>query len=206
MEFPMVMTLDTSVFCDEKKFNDAYNHVSDGRREKIDALKSHGDKRLSLGAGVLFDEGLKAFGIADGSLQYGEHKKPYLKAHDDIFFSISHSGDMAVCAFYDREIGIDIEKMRKVPSSVMQKVTTKKEYDYLSGLDEDQKTRDFTRLWTVKESYIKYLGEALKESLLQKIEVTFGEKITLTHDGKNTGVTLEQQSMPGYALCVCYKK
>jgi len=205
MKEPLVMTLDTTVFCDGEKFSDAYSSMTEERKQKIDALLTEGDKRLSLGAGVLFGQGLKKLGIADGSLRYGDHKKPYLASCDNLFFSLSHAGVMSVCAFFEKEIGIDIEKVREVPSDVMQRVTTKAEYNHLSSLDEEKKIMEFTRLWTVKESYVKYLGTGLSFSP-KTIEMTFDDKITLTHSGKTADVIFEEHTIDGYKLTVCYGK
>ena len=202
---PFVKVFDTSVFCDKEQFNNAYALMSEERKRKIDALSSDKDKRLSLGAGVLFEEGVKAFGVDDSSLRYGEHKKPYLKENDKLFFSISHSGEYCACAFYDKEIGIDIQKIKDVSDAVIKKVATDKEYDYLSSLDNIERRGEFTRLWTVKESYVKFLGKGLSLSF-QKIEMTFDEEIKLIDEGKTADVIFEEQSIDGYKLTVCYKR
>ncbi len=202
---PIVKVLDTSVFCDKEQFNNAYVLMSDERKSKIDALSSDKDKRLSLGAGVLFEEGLKEFGIADSSLCYGEHKKPYLKGNSSLFFSLSHSGKYCACAFYDKEIGIDIQKIKKVSDGTIKRVSAEREHAFLSCLDEDKKLQEFTRLWTIKESYMKYLGTGLTLAP-KKIEIAFGEEIKLFHEGKKADVIFEEQSIDGYKLTVCYKR
>ena len=205
MKKPIVKMIDTSVFCDHEKFNEAYALVSEERKKKIDSLLFDEDKRLSLGAGVLFEEGLKSFGIGDGTLVYGKHKKPYLASQGNLFFSLSHSGVYSACAFYDKEIGIDIQKVKDVTDAVIKKVATDKEYALLSSLDEKAGAEEFTRLWTVKESYLKFLGTGLSVSP-QKIEVTFGENITLFCDGTLADVVFEEHSKDGYKITVCYAK
>lgn len=205
MKKPIVKVIDTSVFCNPKQFNEAYALISEERRRKIDRLRFDEDKRLSLGAGVLFEECLKSFGIDDGSLIYGKHKKPYLASCDNLFFSLSHNGIYSACAFYDKEIGIDIEKVKDVSDAVIKKVATANEYACLSSLDEKVRAQEFTRLWTVKESYMKFLGTGLSVSPL-KIEVTFGENITLFCDGALADAVFEEHSKDGYKMTVCYAK
>ncbi len=205
MKKPIVKVIDTSVFCDPKQFNEAYALVGEERKKKIDSLLFDEDKRLSLGAGVLFEECLKSFGIGDGSLVYGKHKKPYLASHNNLFFSLSHSGVYSACAFYDKEIGIDIQKVKDVTDAVIKKVATNKEYALLSNLDEKVIAEEFTRLWTVKESYLKFLGTGLSVSP-QKIEVTFSDGITLFCDGTLADVVFEEHSKDGYKITVCYAK
>ncbi len=200
---PIIKLLNTSVFCNEKQFNSAYALVSDERKRKIDAFSYEADKRLSLGAGVLLEEGLKELGTDDFSICYGEHKKPYLKDNDNLFFNLSHSGDYCVCAFCESEIGIDIQKIKDAKDALIKKVCTQKEQDYLLSLNKEKRNIEFTRLWTVKESYVKYLGKGLSHSL-KKCEITFGEKITLTYDGILANVTFEEKDIEGYIIMVCY--
>ncbi len=46
-------------------------------------------------------------------LYLNEHGKPYLKTDVPLFFNISHSGELVVCAFSDTEVGVDVEKIGK---------------------------------------------------------------------------------------------
>ncbi len=202
-EKPLVTILDTSVFADEEKFWAAYSAVSRERQQKVDAYRLPKDKHLSLGAGVLLEQGLSRLGIQNASLVCGENKKPYLKGCRNLFFSLSHSEPYAVCAFFDKEIGIDIEKLSEVSESVIKRVTTEKEYALLTKLGGEPKKEQFIRLWTVKESYVKYLGKGLSLSP-GKLTVDFGENITIMHEGEKAEVVFQEFSLPGYKITVCY--
>jgi len=100
----------------------------------------------------------------DIELLKSETGKPYVK-NCSIHFNISHSGDFVVCVFSDQEIGIDIEQMKEVNLKVAKRFFCQCEYqDLLDKKGSDQNCY-FYSLWTLKESYIKWLGTGLLTSL-----------------------------------------
>ena len=80
--------------------------VSPARREKTLRLSKDDDKRRSLGAEMLL---IKAAGRDDYVLSKNE--KPYFP-DNEVFFSLAHCGDYAVCAVSDVPVGVDIELPR----------------------------------------------------------------------------------------------
>lgn len=82
--------------------------------------------------------------------------KPFIVGREDIFVSISHSCGMVMCAFSDKEIGVDIELVRERRKSVEKRVFTDAESFLIDG-SSDENTAFFT-LWTLKESYLKAIG------------------------------------------------
>lgn len=80
--------------------------VSPARREKTLRLSKDADKRRSLGAEMLL---IKAAGRDDYVLSKNE--KPYFP-DNEVFFSLAHCGDYAVCAVSDVPVGVDIELPR----------------------------------------------------------------------------------------------
>ena len=94
----------------------------------------------------VFDE----YNITDRTLRYGVHGKPYLMS-GDLFFNISHSNGVVVCAVADKEIGVDIQKI-DYRKRVISKVCSSEEAN-------DIKTpEDFTKMWVLKESFAKCDG------------------------------------------------
>ena len=203
MEKPIIKILDTSVFCDENAFCHAYQRVSEERQKKVMRYRFQKDKNLSLGAGVLLSEGLENLGIKKYSVRYGENGKPYLAEYDNVFFSLSHSGVYAAIAFYHAEIGMDIQKISEASEALIKKIATDSEYNDLMHLDAENKKIQFTRLWTIKESYIKYLGTGLSLAP-QRLEITFGDTPTIKKDGRMVPVKLEEHDIAGYKIAVCY--
>ena len=85
--------------------------------------------------------GLLAYGLQeeyrisreDILLEKGEYGKPYLKKYPEIFFNITHCKEMAACAIATKEIGIDIEGVRKFSPAILKGVLTLKEKEQLEG-------------------------------------------------------------------------
>ena len=83
----------------------------------------------------------------------GEKGKPYVANADNVFFNISHSGDYLAVAVADCQVGVDIEKRKNANIGIAKRFFTEEEFDYIS-FDNDK----FFEIWTLKESYVKYLG------------------------------------------------
>lgn len=162
-----VYIMNVGELSDEKLFSLAYNSVFDERKRKTDKYRFEKDKRLSLGGGLLLKYALSKAGynICSPEFAYGENEKPYLK-DSDIYFSISHSEDYAICAVSDAEIGCDIEKIKDVDLKIAEKFFTPSEYEsILKEPDENGRQDMFFRCWTLKESFMKATGLGMSLSL-----------------------------------------
>lgn len=74
---------------------------------------------------------------------------------------------MRVCAISDKEIGIDIERMRdniKV-TDLAKRFFSKEEQQETLDCSGEERLELFTKIWTAKESYFKYTGEGLTREL-----------------------------------------
>ena len=129
-----------------------YSLMPNDRKLKIDKCIYLKDKLLSLGAGILLYNGLKELNI-DYNITYNEYNKPYL---DNIYFNISHSNNLVVCVFSDSEIGVDIEKIKPF-DNIINNIFTTNEINYIKNNNQDNNLL-YTKLWTIKESLLKYLG------------------------------------------------
>ena len=105
--------------------------------------------------------------IKDYELYYNKYGKPYLK-DSNIYFNISHTRNLVICAISDKEIGVDIEYLR-YNELVSKRILNKKEYSIL--LNSKCKEEIFTIMWTSKESYVKMLGIGL-EYALKNVDTT----------------------------------
>lgn len=117
--------------------------------------------KIFIARGVSSNELLESvfdrYNIKDRTLKYGEYGKPYL-ASCDLFFNLSHCRDMVVCAVFDREVGIDIQKI-DYRKRVINRVCTRAEVASIKTPE------DFTRMWVLKESFAKCDGTGLSYGL-----------------------------------------
>ena len=99
----------------------------------------------------------------------GERGKPRLATPAGapaICFSLSHSGEMALCAVAaGREIGVDVERIHPVADwrEIAARYFSAGENQALRSLAEDRAGEAFFHGWTRKEAYSKALGEGVSE-------------------------------------------
>ena len=140
-------------------------------------------------------------------LRYGPQGKPYLEEYPEIFFNLSHSGTVAICVLCDEEVGVDVQEYRKVRANVAERFFTGEEKEQLRALkaDTEEYEKLFFRMWSVKESYIKFTGLGMKQGL-----DTFGidwenQQIRDEESGKEVAC-FQEVSIGGlsrYAVSVC---
>ena len=99
-------------------------------------------------------------------IQIGRHRKgkPFTKDDPSLFFNMSNSGNLCVYAFSrDNEVGIDLENIRNLPDldELIQKNFTRNEIKYIDKNKKDR-LRRFFLFWTIKESYLKAVGEGMR--------------------------------------------
>ena len=213
--------LDVNCFEDEQLFNEWHERMSTERKKKIDAYKVNGSKRLSLGAGVLLEKALSEAGIDKYELIYNDKNKPSIKGRSDIFFNISHSGNMAALAVSDKTVGVDIEEDRHFEDNLVAYVFSESDRETAKKLAlwQDKLDMAYTTLWTVKESIMKHSGmgimlepkkiilsveddEILSDKTPQNTKKAVRIKAeTPSYDCSNLKFSLFD--LPGYRLTVC---
>lgn len=104
--------------------------------------------------------------ITPEKVKVGRHPKgkPYSLDDKSLFFNISHSGGMCVFAFSrECEVGIDIERKRELTAlqGLISKNFTASEIRFITRNPEEELER-FFRLWTIKEAYLKAIGEGMR--------------------------------------------
>ena len=147
--------LNTSELAQEKSYQHWYGLMDPERKNKIDRIKPESGKLCSLGAGILMKKALEAEGINDFELCYKGREKPYIKDREDVFFNISHSGEMVALGISDKEIGVDIEKVKEFQDSLINYVFNDTDISFAKELSPEW---GYTRLWTIKESIMKHSG------------------------------------------------
>lgn len=108
---------------------------------------------LKIGSEVLLSYALKKALPLEVKRQKGG--KPYLESSPH--FSVSHSGNLVVCALSHDIIGVDIEKQRAVNPKISAKI-------YSPSESPSDDINELLKTWVLKESYVKMTGEGLKRS------------------------------------------
>ena len=201
MKCPAVKVYTASVDCleDPSLLGKWLVRVPALRREKAESLRNPAVRRLSLGAGALLtcalldhftrpDETSWDPADPEGSgkdtnrslltekisllrLEEDEHGRPYLPDHPEICFSLSHSGNRVMCAISEAGVGCDVEMIKETGpgsrniSRVARCFTPAEQKLVLADPE------NFYRIWTLKESFLKLIGEGLRLPL-SSFEIT----------------------------------
>ena len=166
---------------DSARFERLAQTIPEERREKLKAFRHDGARRLSLAASLLLMHALQDEGLSAGEIAVTAYGKPYLPQQPDFHFSLSHSGNMALCAVSNEEVGCDIEIPHGFDPKIARRFFHKTECDWLFAQPEQAQSNAFYRLWTCKESFIKAIGLGLSQEL-DSFAVIPGERVKLTQN------------------------
>lgn len=198
----MLLLLDVNEFKNPSLFTAGLALVSEERRQKIQRLQREDSKRLSLGAGLLLRYAFASVGRLDlyETIQKTPSGKPYLPQHE-YYFSLSHSGAYAACAFSNAPIGCDLEAFRKQLPKSLRKIFSPQEMQLFTALQEEERCDFFFRLWTGKESVSKFLGKGLTLPF-HSFSVMQDDGLKNCIEWENTAIFLKSFSREGFALCL----
>lgn len=168
---------DTSLLMDKGLFDYYYCRMPLYRQEKIYKISHQKGKCESLGAGILLNLGLDDAGVPKVArdVKLSEMGKPSLSGNFCVYYNLSHSCDRAMCVVTDHPCGCDVQKIKDASSD---KVAKRFYTDYEYSLCEGDPGL-FTRIWTLKESYIKTTGQGLSMSL-NDFSLDFNDKMICT--------------------------
>jgi 4'-phosphopantetheinyl transferase len=183
--------------------------VPEATRLKIDSFARSNDAQRSLLGELLVRHLLAELTkskLPDHPFTIGEKGKPAPDGYNGIHFNISHSGQWVVAALSPASVGVDVERMRKVPEGVAHRFFSDAENKMLqNALNESQKAEIFFTLWTLKESFLKAIGKGLTKSLGSFTIVETGQKqYSLANDPEADGFFLKTFELcEGYKLAAC---
>ena len=155
------------------------------RKERALACRKEEDRMRIACAGYLLRSALLKEGIKHPIFANNEWGKPYLGNHNNVHFSLSHSGHWVVCAISDASVGVDIEHPRCMDKIALLFPTAQTDDDIL-------------RLWTAKEAYLKLTGRGLTVSL-NSVSVQLGEPPIL----EGLPYALHEYKLDEYRICLC---
>ena len=154
-----ILYMNVNILKDTDLYDKGMSMISEWRKKKLAKMKNPAAARLSLGAGILLQLAMEEGGYADlkDSLVAGTHGKPYLPGVD-FHFSLSHSGEYAICVYGDVTVGVDIQKVKDSIPKYLDKILSEEEKVFLSTFNKEAKEENFYRIWSRKESLIKWDG------------------------------------------------
>lgn len=90
--------------------------------------------------------------------------KPFCR-QSEFQFNISHSGKWVVCSIGKVLNGVDVETSQEIDMAIAKEHFLLNEYNHLQMMPDEERNAALLKLWTVKESYLKYTGEGLSGGL-----------------------------------------
>jgi len=181
-------------------YAEALSQLPKARQAEITSAARQNSPQLRVAGETLARKMLsEESGIAPGEIVIKKEAlgKPYAESLN-IHFSISHNNPYAICATHDAPIGIDIQRADGVRELVLRRVCSPEEQQYVFSAPTGQGER-FTRLWCMKEAYVKRLGSSIfiRDGFFCEFEN--GEPIT-----EYEGFSFTFPPAPdGYIIAVC---
>lgn len=196
--------LDAAVLEDPRNRVDWKERMVVGRWKKIVRYAALEDRQTGAGAGLLLRYAFEQEGIpfCGDSFYVGTHGKPY---HKRICFNLSHSGAYVICVTDKKDVGCDIQKIKAVHSPMMNRFFSEEERNYVNIADDEQKNERFTRIWALKESYLKMTGEGLTRNLVD-VSFDIGNRIRVFENQKEKSFYFLEQQIKNYIIMVCGKE
>ncbi len=104
----------------------------------------------------------RCFGLTDFTVECDVNGKPYITG-GNLHFNLSHSGKYAFCVCGTEKVGCDIEQIKNFNERVVERFFCEKERAVLKQSDDASAV--FTKLWTLKESALKFSGAGISGGL-----------------------------------------
>ena len=193
--------LDCNFLYNKEIFEKSINILSDDRIKKTHSLKNEKDKILSVGSGLLLNHIFKLYGINENNkIIYNEYNKPYIE-DNFIYFNLSHKDSIVVCTVCDSEIGVDIEKIKEADKKLMFYINKEEEFNNFKNYYSYDDNKAFYKLWTIKESFMKYLGKGLSVGI--KDLVVKVDPLRIIFKDKKYKVFFKEHLYHDYVITIC---
>lgn len=200
-----VYALDIVQLPDPKNEPECMEGLSEVRIERILKYQHEKGRRQSLGAGLLLKEVLHRFGKGEAHIRFGQNGKPETEG---IYFNISHSGNLVICAVSDLPVGCDVEVVGTYHEGVVRRFFSEKEKFYLENIAVTERSRAFYRIWTARESYMKLTGEGMRLELSEFEVELVGSKVDdkwskIIRKGCCQSCNIKEYIYNDYQIAVC---
>lgn len=141
--------------------NYIFNFLSDNEKKRV--LQKRTKKSFSSAVfGIILakhaTKSLYNLSFANQSFSYTKKGKPFFE-NQNLYFSISHSGDYVACTTAKKPVGIDIQKIHPFSERLAKRICNSLEYESISK--SENKSSNLTKLWSQKEAAAKQTGEGI---------------------------------------------
>ena len=213
-----------TIICDindilkDNNIENLYCELSFDIKNKIDSIKSIEKKKIDIVSFAMLYRLYDDINVKKIPIAYNQYGKPFFKSLKNNFFNISHSKDKIFIAISDKEIGVDVE-YKKNDVSLCMKIAKRFYSDYEYELMKerfDKNEKDcvdlFYRLWTIRESFVKYLGTGLiyeKNDIVISFDDNDKPYLKYFKDEKlyqNPCIFEELDNRDNYKYCICKTK
>jgi len=181
--------------------------LSEKGRQRVSGWGSNLNKLQTIAGELLATYSIRQFQDEPDlkiEMGFGENGKPHIENLDNLHFNISHSGHYVVCAVGKAELGIDVERLRKVNINIAERYFSASEINDLLKLDESERTDYFITLWTIKESFLKAIGKGLAQNLNSFTVLRSGDSYRLTGNHEAEKFQIATYHLEGgYRMAVC---
>ena len=186
---------------DSSALDCAFKKMSDERKKETLALVSESKRNQKIAADMLCRQMLaEAKGIDNENISFNKSStgKPFAE-NSNFKFSISHCGNLVVCAVSEKEIGVDVEKIRDIRLKAAEKFASKTELEYIGNSLER-----FFEIWTLKEAFFKCKGTGLGADIKDiSFQIDDSHSITCSESGYKLCF---DNSFSGHICSVCIKE
>ena len=158
----------------DEEYQKWFSLMTEEKQEKVSRYKDLTRRKCSVAGEKLVKEYIgNALNVDPETLVIVTDKngKPYIE-NGPIRFNISHCENVLACAFSEKEIGIDIEKIKPIPLNVLKRFFSEKEQEFVLGKTQnydfsvDYNTPEilerFYKIYTLKEAICKKSGVGIK--------------------------------------------
>jgi 4'-phosphopantetheinyl transferase len=153
---------------------DIYNKLLQSFPQDISAkileYTNEKERHLRIAGKALLAHALKQPGIQSGvsldQYDYSATNQPILKG-SDLKFSISHSGNIVVCAVASNAIGVDVERTKPVKLDLMKFYFNSE--SWFEIINAPDVYAEFYRHWTMREAAIKAAGFGIDQMELSEM-------------------------------------
>lgn len=178
------------IFFSRSTTSDIPKDISEYRLSKINSAKRN--RQAMINSARILKLGFASYGINESDVHYAlnEHGKPFAKNFPKLKFSLSHTENMAIIAFSDKEVGIDCEKSNKTVSSGVLK-------RFFSEAEQNAFKENPLLLWVSKEALVKQSGIGFSLGYKDSEIPYYSDETTV--NGKH----LKRLSIDGFECVLC---